>query len=74
MLFKDISYLELWWSSCSPEQNHLNNFGKGHYDEHCEIILNLDHWFRRRCHLKYFLSGGLVAILFGTVEPFRQFW
>ena len=25
------------------EQNHLGNFGKGHYEEHfCEIILNLD--------------------------------
>ena len=31
MLFKDISYLELWWPSCSAEGNHLGNFGKGHY-------------------------------------------
>ena len=25
------------------------------------MILNLDQWLRRRCHLKYFLSGALVA-------------
>ena len=37
------------------EQNHLCNFGRGHHEEHlCEIILNLDQWFRRRCHLKTF--------------------
>ena len=34
MLFKAISYLELWWPSCSAEQNHLGNFGRGHYKEH----------------------------------------
>ena len=35
------------------EWDHLCNFGRGHYGEHsCEIILNLDKWFRRRCHLK----------------------
>ena len=34
------------------EWNHLCNFGGGHYEEHpCEIILNLDQWFRR-CSLK----------------------
>ena len=28
-------------------------FGRGHYGEHsCEIILNLDMWFRSRCYLK----------------------
>ena len=28
-------------------------FGRGHYGEHsCEIILNLDKWFRSRCYLK----------------------
>ena len=32
------------------------NFGRGHYEEHfCELILNLDQWFRRRCCLKTFL-------------------
>ena len=51
MLFKDISYLELWWPFCSVEPNHLCNFGKGHYEEQfCEIILNLDKWFRAKCH------------------------
>ena len=30
-------------------------FGKGHYGEHsCEIIFNLDQWFRRRCLRKTF--------------------
>ena len=34
--------------------NGLSNFGRGHHEKHfCEIILNLDQWFSRRCHLKY---------------------
>ena len=38
------------------EQNHLCNFERGHNGEHsCEIILNLDQWFSRRCRLKTFL-------------------
>ena len=65
MSFKDISYLELWWPFCSAEQNHLFNFGRGYQEEQfCEIILNLDQWFRR-CHLKDFLSGALAALLIG---------
>ena len=37
------------------------NSGRGHYKEHfCEIILNLDKWFRR-CNLKDVLSTALVA-------------
>ena len=56
-----ISYLELWQPSCSVERNHLCNFERGHHGEHsCEVLLNLDQWFRR-CHLKTFLiwsSGG----------------
>ena len=33
----------------------LISFGRGHYEEHfCEIILNFDKWFRRRCYLKMF--------------------
>ena len=40
----------------------LWNFGRRYYEEQfCEIILNLDQWFRRRCRLKIFLiwsSGG----------------
>ena len=38
------------------EQNGLCNFGRGHYEEHfCEIILNLNQWFRRRFRYKIFL-------------------
>ena len=48
MLFKDISYLELWWSLSSVEWNHLCNFGRVYHEEQfCEIILNLDQWIRR---------------------------
>ena len=73
MLFKDISYLELWQSLCSMEPGHLCNFGRVHHeDQFCEIILNLGQWFRK-CRLKYFLSGALAALLFDAVEPFMQF-
>ena len=36
MSFK-ISYLELCWPSCSVEQNHMSNFGGGHYGEHLKF-------------------------------------
>ena len=69
MLFKDISYLELWRHFCSAQPNHLCNFGRGHYEEHiCGIMLNLDRWLRT-CLLKVFLSialgrsGTIYAIL-----------
>ena len=40
----------------SVEQDHLYNFGRGHHEEHfCEIISNVDQWFRRGSHLKTFL-------------------
>ena len=62
MPFKGISYLELWLQFCSAEPNHLCNFGRRYQEEQfCEIILNLDQWFRRRCNLNIFLiwcSGG----------------
>ena len=55
MLFKDISYLELWWPLSSVEQNHLCKFGRVHHEgQFCEIILNLDQWIRS-CRLKTFL-------------------
>ena len=55
MLFKGISYQELWQPFCS-EQNHLCKFDKRCYEEQfCEIILNLDQWLRRKCCLKIFL-------------------
>ena len=64
MVFKDISYLQLWRPFYSGEQNHLCNFGRNHKEQFCEIILNLDQGFRRRCCLKIFLiwsSGGPFA-------------
>ena len=71
MLLKDISYLELWQPFCSAERNHLCNLGRGYYKEQfCEIILNLDQWFRSRCILKIFLiwsSGSPFVKLKGTI-------
>ena len=56
MLIKDISYLELWPPLCLADPNHLCNFGRRYHEEQfCEIILNLDQWFRRNCHSKAFL-------------------
>ena len=50
MSFKDISYME-------PLRPFVQQSGtisailiKGHYEEQCVIILNLDQWFRRECH------------------------
>ena len=41
-------------------------FGRRHYKEQfCEIILNLDRWFRGRCRLKVFL-------IWSSVSPFVQ--
>ena len=71
---KDISYLELWQPLCSVEWNHLCNFGREYHEEQiCEIILNLDLWFKRCC-LKDFLSGALAALMFGGAEPLMQLW
>ena len=75
MRFKDNSYLELWRPFCSAEWINLCNFGRRHHmKQFCEIILNLDQWFRRRNCLKIFLiwssgssfvqrSGSICAIL-----------
>ena len=50
------------------------NFGRVYYEEHfCEIILNLDQWFRKRCLLKIFLFLALAAILISGAERFVQF-
>ena len=66
MLFKDISYLELWQPLCSVDWNHLCNFTRRHHEEQsCEIILNLDQWFRRKCCLKVFL-------IWSSCSPFIQ--
>ena len=75
MFFKGISYQELCWPVCSAEQNDLCNFGRWHYEEQFyELISNLGLWFSRRCRLIYFLSGGLVALIFSGAEPFMQKW
>ena len=43
--------------------NHLCNFGRGYHEEpFCEIIMNLDEWFRR-CRLKELLSRALAALI-----------
>ena len=70
MSFNGISYLVFWQPLCSMEYNHLYSFGRVHHEEHfCEIILNLDQWFRRRCHLKTFIeiSGGPFVQRTGTI-------
>ena len=56
----NISYLELWRPSCSAERNRFFfNFGRGHNGEHsCEIILNLDLWFRMGCLKKKFTDDA----------------
>ena len=42
MLFKGISYLEIWQPLCSTERNHLCNFCRGQHEEHfCDYLLNL---------------------------------
>ena len=70
MSLKEISYLELWQSLGSVEQNHLCNFGRRHHEEQFfEIILNLDQCFRR-CRLKIFLnwsSGSQFVQQNGTI-------
>ena len=44
------------------------NFDRVHYEKYlCEIIFNLDQWFRR-CHFKIFLLTPLVAFLFGKTK------
>ena len=43
MLFKEMSYLQLWQPFCSMERNHLSNFVKGYYEKYfCEIILTFE--------------------------------
>ena len=66
ILFKDISFLELWWPFCSAKQNHLCNFGRGYYEEQfCEIILNLDQCFRRNRLFK-------ILFIWSSGDPYVQ--
>ena len=49
------------------------NFGRGYPEEQfCELILNLNLWFRRRCRLKDFLSGALAALVFSGAKSFMH--
>ena len=50
-------------------------FGRAQYEEHsCEIILNLDQWFRI-CRLKLFLFlDGCGGNTVQQSEPLEQFW
>ena len=47
------------------------NFRGYHDVQFCEIILNLEQWFKRCC-LKDSLSRALAVLMFGGVEPFMQ--
>ena len=62
MLFKDISYLELWQPFCSAEQNHLCNLGRGYNeDQFCENNYKFGPVVQDEMPLKIFLiwsSGG----------------
>ena len=66
MTFKGISYLELWQPLCSVDWNHLCNIRRRHHEEQfCEIILNVNQWFRGKCCLKVFL-------IWSSGSPFVQ--
>ena len=58
-------------ANCSADLNHLWNFGRRHHeDQFCEIILNLNQWFKRKCCLKVFLicsSGSSFVQQSGTI-------
>ena len=46
----------------------MNNLVEGYNEEQfCEIILNLNQWFRR-CRLNDFLSRALAALMFSSTE------
>ena len=54
--------MELWWPTCSVEQNHLCNFERGYHGKlSCEVIWNLDQWFRRICRLKKKFMDGCTT-------------
>ena len=76
MSFKVICYLALWWPLLQRSGTICTILVEGIMQEElfCEIILILDQWFRRRCHLKYFLSGALAALVLVGAKLFMQFW
>ena len=61
ILYKGIFYLELLQSFCSA-QNHLCNFGNGHYEYFCEIMLNWTNGSGGHAVKRYFLSRALAAL------------
>ena len=66
MSFKDICYLILVQPLSSVDWNHLCNIGRRHHEEQpCEISLNLDQRFRRKCRLK-------LSLIWSSVSPFVQ--
>ena len=70
MLFKDISYLELWQPFCSAEQNHLCNFGRGYNeDQFCENNYKFGPVVQEEMPLKIFLiwSSGGPFVKGGTI-------
>ena len=68
MLFKDISYLKILQPICSADQIHLCNFDRRYHEEQfCEIIFNLDQWFRRKCRLK--VNNPYFEQLVGQIYP-----
>ena len=58
MLFKAISYQELWWPFVWQSPTKCAILVEEHF---CEIILNLDQWFRGRC-LKMLRDGEKLYI------------
>ena len=76
MSFKVISYLALWWPLLQWSGTICAILVESIMQEEkiCEIILILHQWFRRICHLKYFLSEALAALVFVGAELFMQFW
>ena len=68
---KTFFHLEFLQPLDIADRNHLCNFDIRHHDEQfCEIILNLDQWFRRKCSLNVFLiwsSGSPFVQRSGTI-------
>ena len=59
----------------SAAEPFWSNFGGRHHEEQiCEIILNLEQWFRRYCLRIFLIYGALATLLFSGAEPFVQFW
>ena len=71
MLFKAISYLELWRLFCSTEWNYLFNFVRGHYEEQvCEFYFEFGQVVQVEMSFKRFLiwsSGGPPVQWSGTI-------